>query len=65
MIEEMFSQARKDRKKIFLFLIHEIILEEKNKIKSSTAEHPYIRAFGNKLKTLFSDFVAYLCVTIP
>jgi hypothetical protein len=49
--------SRKDKKKIYLFLIHEIILDEKSKVKANTFEHPFIKAFGSKLRILFTEFV--------
>ena len=52
-IEQEFLQARKDRKKLYLFLIHEIILDEKAKRKT---DHQYIKTFGGKLKMIFQEY---------
>lgn len=53
MIENEFLQSRKDLKKLYLFLIHQIILDESQQKKIDT---PFIKAFGGKLKKLLGDF---------
>ncbi|CAD8152452.1 unnamed protein product [Paramecium octaurelia] len=53
MIENEFTQTRKDKKRIFLFLIHQIILDESQKKRQ---ENPFLKAFGGKLKKLLGDF---------
>ncbi len=40
MIEMEYLQARKERKKIYIFLIHEIILYENER---KTVDSPYIK----------------------
>ncbi|CAD8108365.1 unnamed protein product [Paramecium sonneborni] len=53
MIENEFIQTRKDKKRIYLYLIHQIILDE-NQLKRQ--DNPFLKAFGGKLKKLLGDF---------
>ncbi|CAD8090191.1 unnamed protein product [Paramecium primaurelia] len=52
-IENEFISARKERKKLYLFLIHQIILDEKN---AKRMDFPYVKCFGQKLKKLILDY---------
>lgn len=49
-IHDYFMAARKERKKIFLFLIHEIIL-------GSKLGSPFVIQFGKRLKDIFTNFM--------
>ena len=55
MIFKEFQTCRREKKKLYIFLIHEIVLDEKNKNRPN---HPYIKAIGNKLKQIFTEFAS-------
>lgn len=55
MIEQQFNSARKDRKRLFFYLVNEIVLEGNQKDRKTNA-HQYIIQFGSKLKSIFHEF---------